>query len=177
MRSFATALVKIFLTILITLIILICIKSNSKFKTSFYKHVYDTSFSFARINTLYQSYFGSPLPFQEYIDVKPVFNEQLEYNSREKYLDGISLSVSNDYLVPVLKGGLVVFTGVKEGYGNVVIIQQVDGIDVWYGNLDTINVKLYDYMESGSLLGSVQKQLYLVYKKDGNVLNYEEYIP
>ena len=38
------------------------------------------------------------------------------------------------------------------------------------------NVKLYDYVTKGSLLGEIDEYLYLVYKKDGNILNYEEYL-
>ena len=38
------------------------------------------------------------------------------------------------------------------------------------------DLKLYDYVQKGTLLGEVDKYLYLVYKKDGNILNYEEYL-
>ena len=68
------------------------------------------------------------------------------------------------------------FIGPKEEYDNVIIIQRIDGIDEWYGNISNVNVKLYDYVKKGSLLGEVYDYLYLVYKKDGNVLNYEEYL-
>ena len=92
-------------------------------------------------------------------------------------LFSVALTVTTNYLVPVKKSGLVVFIGEKENYGNVIIIQQMDGIDLWYGNLKETNVKLYDYVEEGTLLGEVKENtLYLVFKKEGNVLNYQEYI-
>lgn len=91
-------------------------------------------------------------------------------------MDGVSLKVSSDYLVPVINGGLVVFVGEKEGYGKVIIIEQEDGIDCWYGNLDNVNVNLYDYVEKGSLLGSVSEELYLVFKNKGEIVSYEKYI-
>lgn len=73
--------------------------------------------------------------------------------------------------------GLVVFIGEKEGYGNTVIIQQANGIDLWYGNIESVNVKLYDYVETGVLIGTtLNDNLYLVYKKDGEVLDYQNYI-
>ena len=47
---------------------------------------------------------------------------------------------------------------------------------VVYLNGENVNAKLYDYVSEGELLGEASNNLYLVYKKDGNVLNYEEYI-
>ena len=39
------------------------------------------------------------------------------------------------------------------------------------------NVKLYDYIEKGEILGdTLNNDLYLVYKKEGSTVNYEEYI-
>ena len=104
-----------------------------------------------------------------------VFNESLSYTSEEKYLDGVKLEL-NSNLVSVNKSGVVVYIGEKEGYGNTIIIQRVDGVDEWYGGILNTSLKLYDYVYEDSLLGEVDKYLYLVYKKDGNTLNYEEYI-
>ena len=109
-------------------------------------------------------------------ETKAVFKENLVYSNNEKYLDGVKLSVTENYLIPVIESGMVVFIGEKEGYGNTVIIQQINGIDTWYGNVNTTNVKLYEYIEKGSLLGEGSNNLYLVFKKDGEVLDYNEYI-
>ena len=70
-----------------------------------------------------------------------------------------------------------VFYEQKEGYGKTVIIQQMNGVDLWYGGLKEINVKLYDYVEEGSLLGETENQnLFLVFKKEGTTLDYKEYL-
>ena len=45
-----------------------------------------------------------------------------------------------------------------------VIVETVDGIDIWYGNLSNINVKLYDYIDKGSLIGNCNNTLFLVHK-------------
>lgn len=163
---------------LMLIISLILIKSNDKFKAKFYHYVYDTNISFASINNWYTKTFGSPIPFKNLIkeNITTVFEEKLKYTDQSIYLDGVSLTVDDNYLVPVLETGMVVFIGEKEGYGNTIIIEQVDGIDVWYGNIDKESVKLYDYVEKGSLLGEVNNTLYLVYKKDGNVLDYKDYL-
>jgi len=169
---------KFFITIILTLITLIVLKNNSKLKQEFYKQVYEKNFSFAEVNNLYKKYFGSSIPFKDFFESTiPVFNEQLTYTDASKYIDGVKLTVSTNYLIPNQLSGLVVFIGEKEGYGNTIVIQQVNGIDLWYGNIENCNVKLYDYVEQGTLIGSTKENiLYLVYKKDGEVLDYQDYI-
>jgi stage IV sporulation protein FA len=178
-RKYPKYLSKILIVIIITLITLILLKTNTKFKTLFYKNVYETNFSFASLNKWYKDKFGSPIPFSDVIknSTSSVFNEKLEYKEKSKYLDGVKLEVSKNYLVPALESGMVVFIGDKDKYGSTVIIQQIDGIDVWYSNINASSIKLYDYIEKGSLIGEVKDNyLYLVYKKDGKVLNYEDYL-
>ena len=170
---------KILITAFLTIVLLIALKTNIGFKDNFYRQVYNESFSFSQVNNLYQKYFCSPLPFENFFSSKTesVFNENLTYDKEEKYKEGVKLTVSDSYLVPVLESGMVVFVGEKEGYGNTVIVQQMDGIDLWYGNVNNLNVTLYDYVEKGSLLGEVSSDtLYLVYKKEGKVLDYKKYI-
>lgn len=167
---------KLLISIIITLVILIFIKSSSYFKSYFYKHIYSNNISFVKIKEVYNKYIGESDLFDKVVKTKTVFNEKLNYKSSEKYLDGVKLSVDGNYLVPVDESGIVVFIGEKEGYDNTVIIQRIDGIDEWYGNIENVNVKLYDYVKKGQLLGEASNNLYLVYKKDGNILNYEEYL-
>lgn len=171
-------LTKFLLVIILTLITLITIKKDIKFKELFYKYIYEDSINFAKINEYYEKIFGSYIPFEDTTNkVTPVFNEKLTYISSNKYLDGVKLTVENNYLVPVLQSGLVVYMGEKEGYGNTVIVQGIDGIDIWYGNVTNISISLYDYIDKKSLLGTTKDDvLYLVYKKDGEILNYEEYL-
>lgn len=168
--------IKLLISIVITLVVLILIKSSSDFKNNFYKHIYSDNISFTKLKEVYNKYIGDSDILDKVIKTETVFNEKLTYSSQEKYLDGVKLDVGSNYLVPVTESGIVVFIGTKEGYGNTVIIQRIDGIDEWYGNIENVNIKLYDYVKKGSLLGEVNDTLYLVYKKDGNILNYEEYL-
>jgi len=164
---------KVLFTAVLTLILLILLKSNNDFKTDFYKQVYDTNISFSKNLSVYKKYFGSLIPED---NTKAVFQENLDYTDRTSYLEGVSLSVGNGYLVPAIDSGLVINIGEKEGYGNCLVVQQINEIDLMYCNMDKINVSMYDYVSEGDLLGEVNDKLYLVYKKDGNVLNYEEYL-
>lgn len=167
---------KLLISIVITLVILILIKSSSGFKNNFYKEVYNNNISFVKLKEVYNKYIGDFGIFDKVVKTETVFNEKLNYKKSEKYQDGVKLEVENNYLVPIEESGIVVFIGEKEGYGNTVIIQRIDGIDEWYGNISNVNVKLYDYVKKNTLLGEANNNLYLVYKKDGNVLNYEEYL-
>ena len=165
------------ITGLITVICLIMFKKSSSFKSMFYERVLSDNFNFAYVNNLYSKYFGGVLPFSKIIsDVEPVFNEKLFYDGYDDYLDGVSLDVSSDYMVPSITDGLVVFIGYKEGYGNTLIVEDSNGVDIWYSNMNDISVKMYQYITRGSFIGDCSDKLYLVFKKDGNVLDYKKYI-
>lgn len=170
--------IRSFIVIIIFLFIAIICKTNNSFKDLIYKNVYETNFSFTTFKNFYEKHLGGISFLDKMVsDVKPVFNSTLEYSNSSKYYDGVSLDVTTNYLVPVLESGIVVYIGKKEHYGNVIIIQGMDGVDISYSNMLSTSVKLYDYIEKGDLLGEVDgNKLYLVYSKDGKVLNYEEYL-
>lgn len=174
-RNFMT---RVLVTVVIFLVGMILVKSDAHIKSSILKNVYDTNFKFTEIKKIYQKYFGNILSIDQIaLDEKQVFQEKLTYQQANRYLDGVKLKVSDNYMVPALESGIVIFMGEKEGYGNTVVIEQVDGIDVYYSNLSTDGIKLYDYVEKGKLLGEAQdKKLYLVFQKDGSYLDYREYI-
>lgn len=172
-------LMKFLVVVVLTLMTLISLKTDAHFKTNFYKYVYNTNYSFATVNNMYQKYFGSPIPFKNLVKtpIATVFDEKLTYQEASLYQDGAKLTVDKNYLVPILESGMVVFIGEKNGYGKTVIIQGVNGVDTWYGNMETVNVKLYDYVSKGTMLGEAKDTtLYLVFQKEGKVLNYKDYI-
>lgn len=137
------------------------------------KYLLETNFEFSKINTLYNKYIGKLT--DENTEVVSG-NQLLEYTSKEKYNDGVKLTVSENYNVNLLESGIVVYIGEKEGYGNTIIVQQSNGIDAWYGNIENVDVKIYDYIEKGTIIGNANKALYLVFQKNGEILNYEDYI-
>lgn len=157
---------------------LIMVKSNTSFKSKIIDYVYSDSFKFTKLRSIYEKYFGKILSADKVVpEEKKVFNEKISYNSANVYKDGVKLAVSSNYMVPTLESGIVVFMGEKEGYGNTIIIEQIDGIDVWYSNIKSNQVKMYDYVEKSSMLGEVSGDtFYMVFQKDGNYLNYKDYI-
>lgn len=177
-KSIRSFISRVLVTIAIFLFGMILVKSDVSFKNKILDNVYNKQFKFVQLGEIYQKYFGNILSIDKVlVDEKPVFQEKLSYLKSSKYKDGVKLTVDENYMVPILESGIVIFLGEKEGYGNTVVVEQVDGIDVYYSNVSVSNIKLYDYVEKGELLGEAQdKKLYLLFQKDGKFLDYKEYI-
>ena len=173
---------RILLSFLLLIICLCIVKTNDKYKLFIKENVYSKNISFTKINKLYENWFGKIYPIENIekktnVKLEPVFSENLAYTNMEEYKEGVKLSVDNNYLVPVLESGIVVYKGDKDNYGYTIIIQQVNGIDLWYVGLKKNDLKLYDYVEKGKLLGEVENNLlYLFYQKDGKFVSYKEYL-
>ena len=168
---------KALLSIIFLLVSIILINKNENIKKFYEDKVFNDSISFIKFNELYNKYFGSILPSYKNSDTEVVFNEKLEYFEYNKYLDGYKLSVTTSYLVPIIESGIVVYIGNIDNYGESVIIEGIDGVDIWYSNLENISVKLYDYVNSGDYLGEVKgEDLYLVFEKNQEYLKFEDYI-
>ena len=173
-KNYFNIINKFLFFVLITIVTLILLKSNPSLKEKFYKYVYSDHISFAYLNNLYKKYFGEIIPSKKE-ETKQVFDEKINYSKSSKYKDGVKLEVGPNYLVPSLESGMVIYIGNKDDYGSTVVIEQTDGVEVWYSNVTT-NLKMYDYIEKGTNIGEANNTLYLVFKKDGDILNYEDYI-
>ncbi len=168
---------KLLLSIIIFLIGMILVKTNPKLKENIKTKIYEESLPFQKLKTTYEKYLGKVFSIEKLTKEKEVFNETLSYNNIKKYKDGVKLNVTDNYMVPIIESGVVVFIGEKENYGNTIIVEQTDGIDTFYGNVKINNIKLYDYVEKGELLGEANNNtLYLVFQKDGAYLDYKEHI-
>lgn len=173
-------LVNLAIRSLVVIVILISLaivyKSDSNLKDSISSYFFEENISFIKIKKVYDKYLGGLLPIKNEDNVTEVFNEKLNYSTSSIFYDGVKLSVEDSYLVPTIDEGMVVFVGDKDNYGKTVIIENLDGVEFWYGNISNTSLKLYDYVEKGTLVGEVNNELYMVFSKDGKYLNYEEYI-
>lgn len=170
---------RVLLSIIFILVSVIYIKYSNNNLINYKKIFLTDTLPFTKIENTLSKYFGENKILKKVIDdtTTPVFNETLKYTDKSMFYDGCGLNVDQNYLTPLLESGLVVFIGEKENYGNTVIIQGVDGVDIWYGNVINLNVTLYEYVEKGTLLGEVNgNNLYLVFQKDGKYLDYEKYV-
>lgn len=169
---------KILICIVLFLVLMIIFKSNPVLKDKIYHFVYENNISFSSFKKYIDEKLGGVIPFDNVVvdDTISVFSEEISYNDKTDYNKGVKLTVNNNYLVPVVESGIVVYMGEKDGFGYTIIIQQNDGVDAWYSNINA-KVKLYDYVEKGSLLGeSVNNNIYLYFQKNCEFIDYKEYI-
>lgn len=160
--------------------VLCMIKMNPDTKNQVYQAVYGSNFSFASFQKWYQKSFGNLFPEGVTKNIgkdQMVFQESFVYQKKENIENGVRVSVGQGYLMPALESGLVVFMGEKDGIGETLIIQQVNGVDAWYVGLAPKDLKLYDYVEKGSLLGETRgKTMDLYFQKEGAFVDYQDYI-
>lgn len=177
-KSVTSFITRLSITIIIFLLGMILVKQTPKYKITIQEKIYENSLGFTKTREIFTKYFGSLFRVNNIIyEEKPVFDENVTYTETHTYKDGVALTVATNYMVPSLESGIVVYIGDKENYGQTIIIEQVDGIDVFYGNISTTNLKLYDYVEKGEYVGeTASDKLYLVFQKNGEVLNYKDYI-
>ena len=144
-------------------------------KELYQKYVLEDSLEFTKINELYQRVFGQVDMTKKEEDTEVVF-DQITYTNIEPFKNGVKLTVGMNEVVDVITSGIVVFIGEKDGLGNTVIIQGNDGVDIWYSNITDTDIKVYDYVEAGSILGTSNgEDIYLTLCRDGEFISYEEY--
>ena len=171
--------IKLLMCSAIFLILAILGKYSVNYKNKIHYYIYEDTLNFGYLTDFINKYFGGVSFFEDNVGdvVEPVFDEKIVYNSISDYRNGVKLEVSDNYLVPSMYSGVVSYIGSDNEYGSVYVVKREDNIDVWYGNMEEVSVKLYDYIEKGSLLGEAMDQtLYLVFKKEGNILDYNDYI-
>ena len=151
-----SALNKLFTIIIFSMLVVTISNYSDSFRNFLINNVLNKTMDFSKFNKIVNNVtnvFKSD-------EVVPVMKES---ESCEKYKDGIKCTNSGNVLVK--DGGIVTYIGKKEGYNNTVVIQQSDGYYAWYGNIKE-NVKLYDYLESGTVIGTSENEYYYVLLKD-----------
>lgn len=152
----------------------------------------DKDFKFATVSNWYEDKFGKPLallPFSE--EDQAGKKEEAENTSAvevsgkllenfQKNGQGIMIETQKGAPVQVINDGFVTFAGVKDGLGKTVIIQHSDASETWYGNLEEIKVKLYEYIDKRTVVGTVSAstgddktkgKYYFAIKKDDDFID------
>ena len=167
---------KTLIAIIIILLCLIFSNFSDSFKKSYDKYYKNNNIRFNKGLKIYEKVIGKPIFLKE----EGLSSQVIELSNNyelEKYLDGNRLKYQNNALIHAFNSGIVVFVGNKENYLNTVIIQGIDGVDVWYGNITDISVSLYDYVEKDKVIGTpLNNELLLKIEKDGQVINFNDYI-
>jgi stage IV sporulation protein FA len=178
-KKYLTSLfTRLLLVVIFLLLILIINKYNHTFITKFKNNLFNKTFNFIKVNKISQKILGKDVfYYQNNKDIESVLSNSFDANIKEKYLDSEKLSVSLDLPIGSISSGVVVYIGNKDSYGSTIIIQGVDGYNIWYGNVKDINVGLYDYVEEHNLIASANGEyIYLLIEKDNKYFTYDEYI-
>lgn len=172
-----TFILNMFYKSLITLVIflmgLIFIKNSDSNKEKVKKVVYQDNISFSQIYNFYKKNIGDIIPFKNiYKDnIKKVSNDTFDYKNVTKQSNGFLFEIDNNYIISSFQNGLVI-----EKSEDSIKIDGDDGVIITYGNLDNINLNIYDEVEKGEIIGEASDEVYLEFYKDGEYLSYEKFI-
>jgi stage IV sporulation protein FA len=160
-------MLKILASACLILIVAILYKDGTgKFQAAqhFVTKTMETEFQFATVSSWYEKQFGKPLALiptgkEQKVESTPIdyaipvtggrILENFQTNGQ-----GIMVETGLNNFVEAMNEGNVIYFGGKENIGGItVVIQHSDGSESWYGNLETVNVNLYDFVEKGSKVG------------------------
>ena len=156
-----------------SLFIIICLLYNNDLT---YKYIdtiiFDSGVDFAYVRSKTKFLLGKITGKSTY-----VLSEKLEYKKVEKYDNSFKFTTDSNYVVKNTKAGTVIYIGNIQNLGNSISIEIDSGEILTFSNLDNINVNVYDYVNEGTILGSVNDDyFYLTIEKDDQYLEYEDYI-
>jgi len=168
---------KMLVLLVIIFALLIIKKASPKVSYAIKKNIFEKSISFININKFTKKIIGKDVFYSSNNhDASLVFKDDSHFQQAKPYFNGEEFSVSSNLPIGTIESGVVVYIGSKDNFNKTVIIQGVDGYNIWYGNLKNVNVKLYDYIEKSSLIGEADgEKIYLLIEKDNNFYTYEKY--
>lgn len=177
-KYLSNLLSKFLLSIIFLMVSIILIKSNSNIKNFYQEDILTKQINFTKFNDFYTKYFGNILPdyIVPSIPTQMASNTEFDYNNGTPYLNGTKLETTENYPVPIITSGIIVFLGEKDSLGPTCIVQGIDGIDIWYSHIDTSSLNLYDYVTEGKILAPTESNyFYLTIDSNGNYLTYDTY--
>lgn len=176
-KYLSNSLTKFLLSIIFLLLSIILIKSNFNIKNFYTVEILTKQLNFTKFNNLYNKYLGDVLPDYTIPEpTKTVMNTNFSYSNGENYLNGSKIETEENYIIPTITSGIIVFLGNKDNLGPTCIIQGVDGVDIWYSNINIDNLNLYDYIDADTALAPVlSNYMYLTIDNNGTFISYETY--
>ena len=163
----------------IFLLLMLFCNWNVLYKDAMYSYIYEDSINFSSFEDIFNKYLGGVVTIDKLTTqvVDYVFDEKISYTKIDSYYDGAKLEVVNNYLVPIIREGIVVYIGEKSRYGSVVIVEDSGGIYNWYGNICNSSLKLYDRISKKDYIGqSCDDYIYLVFSKENIFLDYDKFV-
>jgi stage IV sporulation protein FA len=163
---------KLLLSAVIVLVTAIAFKNGSPIFNevrSAITYSLEEEFQFAAVSKWYKEQFGEPLALfepktkeSENSESDTAGSAQLAAPASGKVLEsfednGQGIMVETDLpSVEAMNEGIIIEAGEKADTGLTIVLQHADGTKSWYGNLDKIDVALYDFVEKGKELGKIK---------------------
>ena len=126
---------RIFSKILISIIFILCsciyIHLDENNLKKYQKYLFEDNLTFAKINSEYQKFLGSLFPSVTSNNDAILASNNVSLNEIIEYNDGYKIKVNDNSPINVITSGIVVYLDEKEGYGKTIIIQGIDGYDIW----------------------------------------------
>jgi stage IV sporulation protein FA len=123
---------------------------------------FEEDFQFAMISKWYGDQFGDPLSLIKTPDGAPAAEKEFTAPASGTVLEtfedngqGVMVETSSN-IVEVMNEGTVVEIGEKDDSGLTVVVLHDDTTKSWYGNLEKVEVSLYDFVESGTEVGKIK---------------------
>ncbi|WP_430785019.1 peptidoglycan DD-metalloendopeptidase family protein [Virgibacillus flavescens] len=135
-------------------------------------------FPFAKVNQWYQETLGTPLALtpeqnsdtnQDATLALPVsgnISESFQANG-----EGVLISPGEESSVSVLNSGVIIFAGNDQETDKTIMVQHANGSTSTYGFLSSINVHLYEFVDSNQVIGEfvpteVSESVYFAIEKN-----------
>ncbi len=178
LKYFKGLISRTLIVIIFVLVSLIFTNISDDNKKLYKEYVLENSLGFTKINNLYEKILGKvDIASPSKNNTTSVFLNTINYSNIESFKNGFKLALNPGEIINTITSGIIVYIGDKDDLGNTVIVQGNDGVDIWYSNITDTDIKVYDYIESGSILGTANSDyIYLTLNKDGKYLSYEEYL-
>ncbi len=162
-------------SIILVLLCAIFVNISDQNLLFFKDHFFNNTLAFSKINEFYKTYFGNIVP-ENIVTTLPVGNTLKDYINIEEEENAYKVSLTGNTM-HFLQSGIVVFIGEKENLGKTIIIQGIDGVDIWYSNLSNLNVTMYDYVEKDTIVGEFNENTaILTFMENGKYRGYEDYL-
>lgn len=169
---------KLLISVIIVLSSLILTNLSEKIRSFYQKNVFQSNIGFMNISKFYDKYIGNINKGTKRLENEVLVSNTDDINKTNMREENGSyyLEVGLDYPVTFLAPGIIVYQGDKDNLKDTVIVQGVDGVDIWYSNVNMTDYSLYDYVSKGKILGSVNgTELIITIMKDGKAIPYDEY--
>jgi stage IV sporulation protein FA len=139
---------------------------------SFVNEVFEKDFQFATVAQWYEEKFGMPLAILPSTEDDENNGEKVDDAKDMGYAipasghvsqpftsdgRGLMIETNENSEVKVVKDGFVSFIGDRNDIGKTVIIDHPGGGQTWYGMLETVELNLYNYVKTGTVVGLASK--------------------